>query len=242
MLVNLLTLVAAASSVFTYIRSDQDGSEVEEIVIRSPAPGEVHVLKMREPCTSAAYVTARLDPETGQAASLVGGRLRRDGGQLPQATLWRDRSGMLVATSPSGEQLFEPVRVSDRWMLYDFDFSDWIAHPPAAIVAHEDFSIDLPLVWIEQGITMSNLGRLELIYSGSGTAGGTIFHHYRARGEALGGKEGRFWFDADGRLLDVVMPIPNHSEYSDLRLRRIGQDAADGAWETRIAAHWTGCD
>ncbi|MBX7541623.1 hypothetical protein [Qipengyuania sphaerica] len=96
--------IAAAGPVSTYIRSGQDGSEAETIAVFARAPDEVHVVKMREPCTSAAYVTARLDGDTGQVLSLAGGRLTRELGQAVQAKLSREGEGALVIDAGEGSR------------------------------------------------------------------------------------------------------------------------------------------
>ncbi|MBX7541624.1 hypothetical protein [Qipengyuania sphaerica] len=127
-------------------------------------------------------------------------------------------------------------------MLYDFDFSEWIAHPPREILLGEDFAVDLPLFWIKNGVSLSNLGRLEMTYAESGEHRGNQFHYYHAGGTALGSDRGEFWFAEDGRLLDAVMPIPNHSEYRDLRLRLIDTTRGEQAWRALLARHWEGCD
>ena len=144
-----LALLAATAAppgeVLTYVRSDSDGAMAERIVIYDRAPGEVWVHKSRSPCTNAAFVKARLDRASGQALELIGGRLTRELGQEAFAWLLRDAGGELNARlgSPSAEPVFS-VPVGARWVLFDFDFSDMIAHPPAEIAARRGPVVRLP--------------------------------------------------------------------------------------------------
>ena len=242
-----LALLAATAAppgeVLTYVRSDSDGAMAERIVIYDRAPGEVWVHKSRSPCTNAAFVKARLDRASGQALELIGGRLTREMGQEAFAWLSRDAGGELNARlgSPSAEPVFS-VPVGARWVLFDFDFSDMIAHPPAEIAARRDLSFDFPLLLTGvEGPSFRNLGRLDLRYAGSGVRNGDHFHHYVASGPALGDGEGRLWFGEDGRLLDATMPIPNHAEHRDFRLRLVARASGETAWTALLAEHWAGC-
>jgi hypothetical protein len=242
-----LALLAASAApsgeVLTYIRSDTDGAMAERIVIYDRAPGEVWVHKSRSPCTNAAFVKGRLDPASGQALALVGGRLTRSLEQEAFAWLAREPDGIIRARlgSPHAPPAFA-LPVGKRWVLYDFDFGDVVAHPPAEIGARRDLSFDFPLLLTgEDGPSFRNLGRLDLNYAGSGEHEGAAFHHYRAGGPALGDATGQFWFGTDGRLLDAVMPIPNHAEHRDLRLRLVARDRGEAAWTALLARHWEGC-
>lgn len=239
----LAVSAAAPGEVLTYIRSDSDGAMAERIVIYDRAPGEVWVHKARSPCTNAAFVKGRLDPESGQALALTGGRLTRALEQEPFAWLARESDGVIRARlgSPDAAPVFE-VPVAQRWVLYDFDFSDLVAQPPTEITNRGDLSFDFPLLLTgEEGASFRNLGRLDLTYAGSGEHAGTTFHHYRASGPALGGASGQLWFGSDGRLLDAVMPIPNHAEHRDLRMRLVAREQGEAAWTALLARHWTGC-
>ena len=238
----LAAIVPLAGEVLVYQRTNTDGSEAERVVVHDRAPGEVWVHKSREPCTDAAFVIGRADPDTGQALKLVGGRLRRDLGQDPTAWLTYE-DGVILARigSPEATPAFT-LPAARRWVLYDFDFSDLIAHPPAEIAAGEDFSFDLPLFLVGEGQPVfANLGRLTMSFAGSAGEGSQAYSHYIASGTPLGDRKGRFWFGPDGRLIDAIMPIPNHSEYRDFRLRLTGRTSGRGAWSDAVGAHWAGC-
>lgn len=247
----LLAGAAAAAAAFTppdgevlsYIRTNTDGTFAEDVVVYDRAPDEVWVHKSREACTNAAFVTGRLDPATGQARELVGGRLTRELTQAPFFWMTYDGDGQLRARlgSPTAEPIFT-LPAHRRWVLYDFDFSDIIAHPPAEIAARRDFAFDFPLLLTgDDQPSFANLGRLTLTYAGDGGAGEGAFIHYIARGAPLGQGEGRLWFAPDGRLIDAILPLANHSEYTDFRLRLVGRAQGEAAWTARMARHWQGC-
>lgn len=240
----ILAASAAAAPVLHYLRTNSDGSEPEAVVVYAPSPGAVHVFKSRSRCTNAAYVTGELDPESGQALALVGGRLGRDLEQQPFAWLARDADGVLRARLGSADAppAFE-VPAGSRWVQYDFDFSDLIAHPPAEVLRRESFAFDLPLIMTgEPGPSFVNRGQLRLDYTGRAERGGEEVLSYRASGPALGEGAGTLLFGAsDGRLVEADLPIPNHAEYTDFRLRLVSREQGEDAWRRALAAHWEGC-
>lgn len=240
----LAAAVAATQPVLHYVRSNSDGSEQERVVVFAERPDRVRVFKGRDRCTSAAYVTAELDQATGQALSLVGGRATRALVQQPQAWLTTPQGHVQVRVgSPEATPLFD-VAVKGPWFIYDFDFGDWIAHPPAEILAQRDFGREMLLLLTpeDSGPTLTDRGRLELAYGGRGSADGAEFLYYRAGGPALGGAEGQMWFDAgDGRLIAARLPLANHAEYRDFAYRLVKRGDGLGDWEQVLADHWRGC-
>ncbi|UIP07223.1 hypothetical protein LY632_02145 [Erythrobacter sp. SDW2] len=247
MLAILLSTAAASvpGPVLHYLRTNSDGSEAERVVVYAEGPGSVRVFKGRAPCTNAAYVTARLDPVTGQALELVGGRLSRDLAQQPFAFL-SQTGGQLVARlgGPEVAPAFS-ITVEQPWFLYDFDFSDWIAHPPEAIRAGQSYSANMALILTggEDGEpSFTNRGGLTLQPVGRGTSDEGDFFHYRATGDALAGSEGEMWFSADdGRLIAARLPLANHSEYRDFAYRLVKREEGEAAWTAVLADHWAGC-
>ncbi|MBE1528449.1 hypothetical protein GGC65_002905 [Sphingopyxis sp. OAS728] len=245
----MLSLLIAASlagpdmrPLHHYRRTNGDGSEAEDIHVFVEAPDRVAVMKEKSRCTNAAYVTAALDPATGQATALVGGRLTRDLRQQPFAWLTASGDGTKLAArigSADAPPSFE-IAARPPWRIYDFDFADMAAHPPKAVGALADFSFDLPLILSRgDGFDFSNRGRMFL-------KGGARVRHfggpairYRASGAA---GRGTMWFDArSGVLLEVRLPLANHSEYRDFRLRLIRTHYGEAAWKATLADHWRGC-
>ncbi len=245
----MLSLLIAASlsgtdwrPVHHYRRTNGDGSEAEDIYVFVEAPTRIAVMKEKSRCTNAAYVTATLDPATGQTRSLVGGRLTRDGTQQPFA--WLD-------PSPDGARLIARVGKRDAapafdiavrppWRVYDFDFADMAAHPPAAIGARAPFSFDLPLILSEDdGFAFTNRGRMRLTDARATRHFGAPAIRYRAAGAA---GNGTIWFDArSGVLLEARLPLANHSEYRNFRLRLIRTTYGEARWKAALADHWRGC-
>jgi hypothetical protein len=64
----------AGAPIYSYVRSNRDGSEAEAIHVYRPRADYVEVAKMRERCTDAAFVTATM--VEGEPLRLTGGRLR----------------------------------------------------------------------------------------------------------------------------------------------------------------------
>lgn len=240
----LLVAAAVAQPVLVYERTNSDGTEPERVVVFIRAPDQVEVLKSKERCTNAAHVTGQLHPESGQAVELVGGRLGRDLAQQSFAWLSRSEAGAIevrLGTADAPPVLSTPA--GERWVLYDFDFADLVARPPGEIVAGEALGFELPLLLMgKSGPSLNNLGSLELTPDGIEEREGHQLIRYRATGSALDRKEGNFWFDAaDARLVEARLPLPNHSEYRDFRLRLIERREGEAAWQAALADHWAGC-
>jgi hypothetical protein len=228
--------------VLHYVRTNDDGTEPEKIVIHRAAGGKVEVFKEQSPCTNAAYVTAQLDQD-GQTRSLVGGRLTRELTQQPFAWLEDTGGRLAVRLAPDAAPVVVEAKVAPRWVMFDFDFSDLIAAPPPAIRAGKALSFDLPLIRPrDDGMSLDNLGRLVLEPEQVETVNGMAVRRYRASGAALGDKHGFIWFRvSDGLLADARLPIPNHAEYRDFRLRLQKEEHGAQAWRAALANHWMGC-
>ncbi|WP_017668932.1 hypothetical protein [Sandarakinorhabdus sp. AAP62] len=244
----LLLATPAAGQVgrtWHYSRSNGDGSLAEAVHVHVPAAGQLAVMKAQARCTQAALVTARIDPATGQASELVGGQLRRDGGQQAFAWFREDGSGQLTARAalPEGElKLVTPVGTRP-WHLYDFDFASltlWLANRPDR---RADFRIGLPLLLIgPQGPTLTDLGALDGRFLAETHWMGKPALVFQLHGPALGGKSGSLVMDAiAGHILEARLPIPNHDGYRDFRLRLTGISDGAAAWAEARAAHWRGC-
>jgi len=245
MLSLLFALAAPAADlrpVFHYRRTNGDGSEAEDIHVFAEAPGRIAVMKEKSRCTNAAYVTAEIDTATGQAKALVGGRLTRELTQQPFAWLTTAEGGTKLQArigSRDAAPTYE-LAVTAPWRVYDFDFADMAAYPPKEIGARADFGFDLPLILsTDDGFSFSNRGRMRLSGATSTRHFGGPAIRYRASGAA---GNGRLWFDArSGVLLEARLPLANHGEYRDLRLRLIRTSYGEASWKAKLANHWRGC-
>lgn len=243
-MIALLLFAAAAQPVLVYERTNSDGSEPEKVVVFARGADKVDVFKSKQRCTNAAYVTARLDPASGQAIELVGGRLGRDLTQQSFAWLTRSDEGVLEARIGARDALPSlTAPVGPRWVIYDFDFSDLIGRPPDALRKGEPVAFDMPLLLMEEsGPTLRNLGKLELAFVGHEPGKEGTVLHYRASGPALAGAAGDMRFAAaDGRLVEARLPLANHSEYRNLYLRLLERREGEAAWRAVLADHWDGC-
>lgn len=232
-----------------YSRSNSDGSEAEHISTFRASATSIAVYKMRERCTNAALVTAELDLARNRVASLVGGRLTRDGTQ--QAFAWlahdADASTLTVSLEGPGGSPIETTSLSGAapWRLYDFDFADWNALTPTPTPG-QDIAVDMALIWpepAEDGRMMRSLGPAVARFVGSEIHGDVPSLRYRMEGPAFAGRSGGdLWLDArDGSVVEARFGRPSHPGYSDFRLIRTGEARGEAAWRALLADHWTGC-
>ena len=245
MLSLLLALAGPAADlrpVYHYRRTNSDGSEAEDIYVFAEAPGRIAVMKERSRCTNAAYVTADIDQASGQATALVGGRLTRELTQQPFAWLDTAADGTRLQARIGSRDAAptHELAVTMPWRVYDFDFADMAAYPPKEIGTRADFAFDLPLILsTDDGFSFSNRGRMMLSDATPARHFGAPAIRYRASGAAGGGT---VWFDArSGVLLEAQLPLANHSEYRDFRLRLIRTHYGEASWKAKLADHWRGC-
>lgn len=240
---------ADVGRILHYVRSNQDGTEVERISTFRASATELQVYKMRERCTNAALVTAHLDPDGREALSLVGGRLTRDGTQEAFAWLSHDAAADTLTVSvegPSGAPL-ETLRLPGGapWRLYDFDFADWNAFATAP-VRGRDLVFDMALIWPEpedgEGM-MRPIGTVTAHFVGEALHLDVPTFEYALTGGGFSGGSGaRLWLDRrDGTIVEAALNLPNHPGYRDYRLVKVGEDDGELGWRSLLADHWTGC-
>ncbi len=240
----LTPALAEAQTVYSYVRSNLDGSEPETIRVWSPDGLHVEVAKMVAPCTDAALVTAEMDRPGGYARSLVGGRLQRDGTQRPVAYLtYNPASGGIEAEVRLPDQTLKAsAKVTPGpWHLYDFDLASLtvLGARPAA-----DFAFDMALVWPDAAPEfLSVMGRAEARFIGREQHLGREALKFEVGGPAFKGKGGPLWLDAaGGHVLEARFGVPNHSEYRDFLLTLTGTATVDeAAWRTLLKSHFSGC-
>jgi hypothetical protein len=238
----------------SYIRSNQDGSMPERILVHVAGPRELHVAKMVDACKDAALVTATFGaPPAGavstEALGLVGGRLQRDGSQLPQA--WLDLAATPTRTLNVrlGDQKAEPV-VFDAppapWRMYDFDLAEFALFGPRET---KDFMFGLALAWPEDGAPLLRIlgpAHARFLYASDKGAK----NHFRIFGAAFedaraGDRGGELITDATfGHVIEARFGLPNHPGYANFMLKLVkvsSGEEGNAAWRDAITRHWQGC-
>lgn len=247
----MLALAAPADRVgriYSYVRSNGDGSEAERVHVYRATRTRIEVAKMRDRCTNAAFVTAELDLARGEATRLVAGRLRPNAAHEEFGLLAYDearRRVEAVVTLPQGE-IRDSVAVPDRpWHLYDYDLASLTITAQYRPDRRADFSFGLPLVLV--GADMSDfltyLGRADARFVRTERHLGRSAHRFEVGGPAFGSRGGPIWFDAaQGHIIEARWGIPNHAEYRDFRLRLTGvSDGGARAWRRLLTGHFEGC-
>lgn len=232
-----------------YVRSNQDGTLAERVLVHVAAADSLNVAKMVAPCTDAALVTAKFDPASGEAIELVGGRLQRDGSQLPQARLTLDPATrklnlLLGDAAPKAESLAAPPA---PWRMYDFDLAEFALFGPRE---KKDFTFGLALAWPDGPPPLVKaLGEAHAIYTeaGKGVFGPLLFFRVEGAGftdtDAAGAPTmNALAIDADyGHIVEARLGQPNHAGYTDFKLKLEKVEAGEDKWQAALAAHWDGC-
>jgi hypothetical protein len=238
----------------SYIRSNQDGSRPERILVHVVGPRELHVAKMVDACKDAAYVTANFSepapsPIATEAAGLVGGRLQRDGSQLPQAWVHLVTGEKRTLNVHLGAADAEPI-VFDAppapWRVYDFDLAEFALFGPRET---KDFMFGLALAWPEENAPLLRIlgpAHARFLYASDKGAK----NHYRVFGAAFedaraGDRGGELITDATfGHVIEARFGLPNHPGYDNFMLKLVkvspGEEGA-AAWRDAITRHWQGC-
>ena len=238
---------APNDSIFHYIRSNRDDSEAENIVVFRPTRTEVAVYKWVERCTTAAYVTAVMDPAAWEAVRLDAGKVGKAGEQAKFGFMTLDPATRTLRASldtPDGA-ITDSVRVPDRpWRLFDYDLADLNA-ALQELRPERSFSFGLALVWPQEGSSrfFSYLGRVDATHVRDGQHLGRMARRFDLRLTGPKQSTGTLWIDAGrGFIVDAELGAPNHPGYKDFRLRldRI-ESGGQRAWEALLKRHYAGC-
>ncbi len=230
--------------IYSYVRSDRDGSEAEVIRVFRASHTQIEVSKMRGRCNNAAYVTAELDLDRGYAIRHGGGRLRPNAGREEFAVITYDPATRRVdghVDTPNG-RIRLGVDVPDTpYHIYDFDLASLTITNQYRAQPRADFSFGMPLIWPD-GL-LRYLGRADLRFVREETHRGRRALRFEASGPALGTNGGPIWFDAaEGHIIAAEWGIPNHSEHRDFALRLTGvSDGGAEEWRRLLAAHYENC-
>jgi hypothetical protein len=226
-----------------YLRSNQDGSKPERILVHVVSDHELAVAKMVERCTSAALVTAFFDAERGEAIRLVGGRLQADGGQLPQASLDYDMPSRRIdfrlgdLTGPVSETVTVPA---SPWRLYDFDFAEFALFGPRDTQSR---SYGYAITWPDgPAPSLRQLGEAQLVFMAAEGEGEHRVNRFKIEGPAFGAKGGEITFDARyGHVVEAKLGAPNHGGYTDYMLRLQQVVPGNDAWRTELSKQFENC-
>ena len=234
--------------IYSYVRSDRDGSEAETIRVYRATRTRIEVSKMRGRCSNAAYVTAELDIERGYATRLGGGRLRPNAGREEFAVLTYDAAARRLdgrIDLPEGPLNLSLAVPDTPWHIFDFDLASLTITAQYRPRPRQDFSFGLPLIWPSgdpEGL-LRYLGRADLAFVREEMHGGRRALRFEAGGPAFGDRGGPIWFDAEeGHILAAEWGIPNHSEHQDFALRLTGiSDGGADEWRRLLTAHFENC-
>jgi hypothetical protein len=229
-----------------YTRSNSDGSLPERILVHIVSPTELAVAKMVDRCKDAALVTAVFDPAAGEAIRMTGGRLGRDGQQVPQAHL-------TLVTHPDQTRRID-VRFGDPqgpvaetipappspWRMYDFDLAEF------ALFGHRDssdFAFGLAIAWPDDNPPIVDLlGEAQATLASTDIRDGREVRTYQIGGPALGAAGGPLTLDAaQGYVVEAKFGAPNHPGYTDFHLKLDRIVEGEAAWREDLASHWRDC-
>lgn len=235
--------------IYSYVRSNRDGSEAERIHVYRATRTHIEVAKMRGRCTNAALVTADLDLARGQASRITGGRLRPNARREEFAYLTYDPAArrMEARIELPDSRLSGSLPIADEpWHLFDFDLASLTITAQWRADRRADFSFGLALIWPPAGPSswLRYLGRADARFVGEERRHGRRALRFEVGGPAFGGNGGPLWFDAaEGHILAAEWAIPNHEEYRDFALRLTGvDDGGPEAWRELLSAHFRGCE
>ena len=204
--------------IYSYVRSNRDGSEAERIHVYRAAADRLEVTKMRGRCTNAAFVTAEIDLPAGHARRMTGGRLLPGGGHQDFAVLDYDAATRRLEArveTPGGPLELSTIIQDEPWHLYDFDLASLTVANQRRSARRADFSFGLPLIWLggDPADALRYLGRADARFVREETYLGRRAYRFEVAGPAFGERGGPLWFDAaEGHVLGAQWGIPNHAE------------------------------
>ena len=234
--------------IYSYVRSNSDGSEAERVHVYRASATHIEVTKMREKCTNAAFVTADLDLAKGQAVRLTGGRLRPNAAHVDFALLTCDPAGRRIHASVTRRGRSSP-RVGRRprraLAFVRFRSRQPDDHRPVPASTAREFQLRSAARsgWARIRTTSSAISAAPTPASSARSVGRAAALRFEVGGPAFAGKGGPLWLDArEGHVLAARWGIPNHAEYRDFALRLTGiSDGGAESWRRLLAAHFEDC-
>lgn len=227
-----------------YVRSNQDGSQPERIIVHRETGTRVAVSKQVERCTNAAYVTADFDLTRGEATGLVGGRLTRELTQDGFATIVADLNARSIQIDVPVANVHERLeQVGGPWRIYDFDLADLSVAMEGRPAPTSNFGFFVTLAWPEDtgGPFVTNRGVANAAYVGEEQRQNRATQRF----DVSGALNGQLWLDArDGFVVEARFAEPNHPGYDNFALvlqNVVSGEAGRRAWRDALAAHWEGC-
>ena len=233
-----------------YVRSNRDGSAAENIVHFRPSRSEVAVYKYVSKCTTAAYVTAKLDPDLWEATALDAGKVGRTGEQekFGRISMREDAFGgtrtLDVWADLPGGRISDSAEVPGGipWFLFDYDLGDLNAYLQETRPERE-FLFAFALVWPGGADFFTHMGTLRARHRGIEQRGGRDLRRFDL--DFLFGREGTgtLWTDpATWHIVEAELGQPNHPGMKDFRLRleRV-EPGGQAAWEALLKGHYADC-
>lgn len=239
---------AVEGRIYHYVRSNRDGSSPENVYVYRAAANQLEVYKAVERCTTAAFVSAWVDTETGSASVIQGGRLMPEARHENFATISYDRAAtMLRAEAALPDRMVrQQVRVEEPiYHLYDFDLATLSVQTIGLDDPRAGFSFGLPLIWTEpeDGRFVRHLGQADAEFVREEDYHGTAALRFEVGGTAFGENGGPLWIDAEsGHVLGAEWGIPNHAGMDDFAIRLMSiEDGGDAGWDALLTSHFEGC-
>ncbi len=240
---------SAEGTIYHYVRSNTDGSDAEHVYVYRAAENHLEVYKMRERCEPAAFVSAWVDPETGTASLIDGGRLMPNARHENFVSLHYDGTyGRLSVEATLPDRMVrERVRVEQPvYHLYDFDLASLSLQTMALDDVRQGFSFGLPLIWTEPSEDghLRQLGEARATYVGEEEYRGRRAIRFEVDGPALGDQGGPLWIDAEGRhVIGAEWGLPNHAGMEDFAIRLVDiERSGEAGWTALLTSHFEGCE
>lgn len=237
-----------SGTLYHYIRSNRDGTHPEHVYVYRAAANRIEVYKMVRRCADAAFVSAWVDPDSGRASMITGGRLMPQGRHENFALLrYSSHNGRIDAEAalPGGAVSGEIFVDTPNWHLFDFDLATLSLQTMALDDPRTGFAFEMPLVSTEGGDDdfVRNLGRAEAVFVRAEDYRGTPALRFEVGGQALGSNGGPLWLDAETHhVIGAAWGVPNHAGMDDFALRLVDTSAAgDVGWQALLARHFEGC-
>ncbi|WP_036222960.1 hypothetical protein [Maritalea myrionectae] len=233
-------------TIYHYERTNQDGSLPEQVSVFYAAADAVEVYKAREKCTDAAFVHAKLDPESGVAASITGARLLPDAQHRDFAFLTYDEAAKELSIRvelPNMPVIEKSTQVEHTpWHLYDFDFASLTIAHQAANNPKADFEFGLPLLLADPSLDepLTYLGTVKASYDDKYTA---LSHRFSLSFVGDDAEIGQLIFNSmHGHLELAELNMPNHLGYEDFKLDLLStQKGGEKGWTNFLTNHFAGC-
>ncbi len=233
--------------IYHYIRDSGEGMG-EDVYVYRAAVNHVEIYTSAGRCRDAELMSAWIDPQTGRAALVTGGRLMPGARHENFLTLAFDGTqGRLRGEAMLADGMVEgDISIEEtNWHLRDFELATLSVQTMGLADPRGGFSFALPTT-VQDGVEggyLDNLGMIEAEFVAAEPRDSVDALRFALTGTALTDSDSNLWLDAEtGHVIAAEIDLRDDRSAADMALRLEETiSGGEATWVELLRAHYDGC-